>query len=725
MDFATLEEKAKSYLPAEKIALIKNAASFAERCHDGQKRLSGEPYFQHPLYTALTLAELQLDASSICAALLHDVTEDCGTPLSEIESKFGEEVARLVDGTTKFSRLSRKASEKRASVAGEDAKNQAENLRKMLVAMARDLRVVFIKLADRQHNMRTLDALSPEKQRLIARETLDIYAPLAHRLGIWQLKWQLEDLAFSYLQPEEYHHIASLLAARRTERENFVSEVASRFKAELDRVGIKADVVGRPKHIYSIYRKMEKYAAQGKHFSDIHDLLAVRVLVDTVKDCYGALGVVHSLWHPLPGEFDDYIANSKDNGYQSLHTTVMYQGTTPLEIQIRTYEMHSVADYGVAAHWRYKEGEKRDKRFEGKIAWLRQLIEWQKDMTGAEEFIESLKTDVFKDQVFVFTPKGVIKDMPKGATPLDFAYIIHTDLGHRCIGAKVNGKLVPLNYELRNGDTVEIIASKVERGPSRDWLNTNLGYVTTAHSRTKIKQWFNKQERTENVERGKQLLEKEMRRLGLGFSSQEEIAALLGYEDMEDFYAALGCGEVSPNQIAVKLSAQQKEAPAEETVVLPARAAPVGIKVLGVGDLLTRLAPCCQPVPGDDIIGYVTRARGVTVHRKDCPNILHEDEKERLIQVEWGQVGTLYPVSIQVDALDRVGLLRDISALVAEEGVNMASVSALDRADNTASISIILEIKSLEQLSRIMARIEAIGGVINVSRSGEVTKKKS
>ena len=438
--------------------MVEDAYNFAAEKHQGQVRMSGEPYLEHPLQTALILAELQLDASSLAAALLHDIPEDCGLPIADIEAKFGPEIAKLVDGTTKLGKVSLTAS---AAVASEA---QAENLRKMLVAMAEDLRVVFIKLADRLHNMRTLDALPPERQLSIAQETLEIYAPLAHRLGIWELKWQLEDLSFRYLQPEKYRRIARLVASRRTQREEFIAQAIEVLKKEFDRVGLVADISGRPKHIYSIYQKMERYAALGRHFDDIHDLLALRVLVSSVRDCYSAVGVIHSLWHPLPEAFDDYIANPKPNGYQALHTAVMCLGTTPLEIQIRTREMHHIAEYGVAAHWRYKEGEKKDMRFEERIAWLRQLVEWHRELSGAEEFLESVKTDIFIDQVFVYTPKGEIKDLPKGSTPLDFAYRVHTELGHRCIGAKVNGKLVPFNYELKNGDVVEIIIGEGSQG---------------------------------------------------------------------------------------------------------------------------------------------------------------------------------------------------------------------------------------------------------------------
>jgi GTP pyrophosphokinase len=708
--FNQLKEKAQ-YLPPEKMTLVEEAYKFAQKAHQGQMRKSGEPYFEHPLQTALILAELQLDTSALAAALLHDVPENCGIEISEIEAKFGPEVAKLVDGTTKLGKLSRTASG--AATGGA----QAENLRKMLVAMAEDLRVVFIKLADRLHNMRTLGALSPEAQQSIAQETLEIYAPLAHRLGIWELKWQLEDLAFRYLEPKKYRQIVNLVAARRAQREDFIAQVIKILEGEFERANLRAEVSGRPKHIYSIYRKMEKYAAQDKHFDDIHDLLALRVLASTVPDCYHALGIIHSLWHPLPGEFDDFIANPKPNGYQALHTAVMCLGTIPLEVQIRTRDMHHIAEYGLAAHWRYKGGEKTDIHFEEKIAWLRQLIDWHRELAGTEEFLESVKTDIFIDQVFVYTPKGEIKDLPKGATPLDFAYRVHTELGHRCIGAKVNGKLVPLNYQLNNGDVVDIVSSKTAKAPSRDWLNPHLGYIKTSHAAEKIKQWFRRQERAENIERGRELLEKEMRHLGIKPSEREELARLFKYDNLDDFLAAIGYGGVSTHQIAVKLSAEQP--PQAKAVTTPPKPPQSAIRVLGMGDLVTNLARCCHPVPGDKIIGYVTRSRGVTIHRQDCYNVLHEDEKERLVAVGWEPTDSLYPVRIRVEAWDRVGLVRDITTLIAEEKVNIAGMNSTHHDDHTVSELFDLETTGLVQLSRLLKKIEGVKGVISLSRVGD------
>jgi guanosine-3',5'-bis(diphosphate) 3'-pyrophosphohydrolase len=709
MDFNKLVERAREYLPPEKIAVIEEAYKFAAEKHQGQVRLSGEPFLDHPLQTAYILAELQLDASSLAAALLHDIPEDTGLPIADLEAKFGPEIAKLVDGVTKLGKVSLSTS------GGAASATQAENLRKMLVAMAADLRVVFIKLADRLHNMRTLEALPPDRQKTIAQETLDIFAPLAHRLGIWELKWQLEDLSFRYLQPEQYQRVARLVASKRVQREKFIARAIELLKDEFDRIGLVADISGRPKHIYSIYEKIERYATMGRHFDEIHDLLALRVIVGTVQECYSAVGVIHSLWHPLPDAFDDYIANPKPNGYQAIHTAVMCLGTTPLEIQIRTREMHHIDEYGVAAHWRYKEGSSKDIKFEERVAWLRQLIEWHRELSGAEEFLESVKTDIFIDQVFVYTPQGEIKDLPRGATPLDFAYRVHTDLGHRCVGAKVNGKLVPLSYELRNGDVVEIISAKGPRGPSLDWLNPNLNFVHTSHARAKIRQWFNKQERTENIERGRQMLDKELRRLGIK-TERQTLAELFNYGSLDDFLAAVGAGNVTSNQIVTKLAAQEEKS-AAATVVAP-KAAPTTVRVLGVGDLVTNIAQCCHPVPGDKIIGYITRSRGVTIHRQDCHNVINEDERERLIPVEWGQSDVLYPVDIQLQAWDRVGLMRDVTTLVAEEGVNIASVSVANGDGHTVTMYLTLETKGLAQLSQILKKIDGVRGVISVSRVG-------
>ena len=721
MDINPLFDKLREYLPEDKLTLVENAYQFALKAHGNQLRQSGEPFITHPLETAMIVADLQLDETSIAAALLHDVPEDCGIPFSEIESRFGAEVTKLVEGVTRLDKISSQVQTAGLKkIAESDA--QVESLRKMFVAMAEDVRVVLIKLADRLHNMRTLKALTPEKQQKIAQETMDIYAPLAHRLGMWQLRWELEDLAFRYLQPDKYREVARLVAARRATREKYIAQVIKILRDELEKAGIKAEVTGRPKSLYSVYRKMQRYTAQGKEFSDIHDLLALRVLVDTIQDCYSALGVVHNLWHPLPDQFDDFIANPKENMYQALHSTVMCLGARPLEVQIRTYRMHRIAEYGVAAHWKYKEGGKKDIGFEEKITWVRQLMEWQRELSGTA-FIESIKTDIFQDQVFVYTPKGEIKELPRGATPLDFAYRIHTDLGHRCIGAKVNGRLVSLDYQLRNGDTIEIMTTKANRGPSLDWLNPNLGYVNTNQARERIKQWFRRREKAENVERGREILEKELRRLGISFADRERFAELFKYDLVDDFLAAIGCGDISPNQIALKLTTPEERPQQAAPPAAPSKAKSTssGVKVLGVGDLLTHIAPCCQPVPGDEIIGFITRGRGITIHRKNCPNILNEDEQERLIKVEWGKAGISFPVNITVDAWDRVGLLRDVTTMVSDEKVNITAVSLSDTEskDGTLAILLTLDVNNIGQLGRLFSKLEGVPGVINVSRTSD------
>lgn len=713
MDESALIEKAKSYLPEDKIAVIEAAYQFAAKAHEGQLRISGEPYVNHPLETAMTVADLQLDASAVAAALLHDVTEDCDVPIEQIEKKFGPEISKLVAGVTKLSKLAIKRDLETVH------RSQAENLRKMLIAMAEDLRVVFIKLADRLHNMRTLSPLPPEKRRSIARETLEIYAPLAHRLGMWQVKWQLEDLSFRYLEPQSYHYIAKLVQTRREQRENFSADVTAILQQELDKAGIKAHVFGRPKHIYSIYNKMKKYEEMGKNFGDIHDLFAERVLVDTISDCYKALGAIHSLWHPLPEEFNDYIANPKANGYQSLHTTVIYQGTTPLEIQIRTYEMHSMADYGVAAHWRYKEGTAPDIQFEEKLAWLRQLSEWQSEL-DSEEFLESLKTDIFIDQVFVFTPNGEIKALPKGSTPLDFAYLIHTELGHRCIGAKVNGKLVPLNRPLKNGEVVEIMTTKVDRGPSLDWLNADLGFVKSSHSKEKIRQWFKKQERTQNIDRGRQVLEREAKRLAVTLPNSEELAKLFHADSYEDLLASIGCGNITSHQLGMVLTEEPEELPPAPDKTVPAlKVATSDVQVMGVGDLLTHLAQCCHPLPGDDIIGYITRSQGITIHRKNCPNIVSLKERERLIEVNWGKPQEVYDIGVLIRVWNKMGVLRDITNVIADHKVNISRLATeVDGEEST--IYITLEIKNIPQLTHLLSRIRGVSGVITAVRSSPV-----
>ena len=713
----TLLAKAGSYLPKDKVAMVADAYRFAEQAHDGQTRLSGEPYIQHPLETALFLADLRLDATALAAALLHDVLEDCEVDADALEDAFGSDVAKLVDGVTKLTKTELMP-DGRSPLRDTDSQKtlaEAETLRKMLMTMAEDIRVVLIKLADRLHNMRTLDPLPVERRVAIARETLEIYAPLAHRLGIWELKWRLEDLAFQHLNSEVYRDISKMLSSRRAEREDYIERVRALLQADLDDEGIKATVTGRPKHIYSIYKKIQAYADHNKEVGEIYDLFALRVLVDDVRDCYAALGAVHNKWHPLPGQFDDYIANPKDNLYQSLHTTVLCEDANPVEVQVRTRDMHNVAEYGVAAHWLYKEGQTSDARFDQKMTWLRQLLEWQREVTGAEEFLESFKTDIFKNQVFVYTPKGELKELPSGATPLDFAYRVHTEVGHRCIGAKVNGKLVSLDQQLENGDTVQIMTSKTARGPSLDWLNPNLGYVKTTSAREKVRQWFNRQERRINIERGKDIFQKQLRRLNVSVDDQE-VTELMKFATTEEFYAALGSGAITTTQIVDRLSPKHAPPTEERHIVSPPIGPASGVRVLGVGDLLTRMAHCCNPIHGDDIVGYITRSRGVTVHQKGCPNIVAETEVERLVPVAWGESQTLYPVRIQVQAWDRVGLLGDITSLVSEERVNIASCVS-EEYDEISVISLTVYINGIDQLNKLYSRLEGVKGVIGVART--------
>ena len=708
--------KASDYVPEDKLEIITTAYDFAESAHNGQMRLSGEPFIIHPLQTALLLADLKLDANTLAAALLHDVVEDNeDIEVADVEKKFGPEVARLVDGVTKLTNA--ELVTPGSATTPQAGHAQAETIRKMLMAMAVDIRVVLIKLADRLHNMQTIQHLPPEKRTEKAQETLDIYAPLAHRLGIWEIKWQLEDLAFQQLNPESYKSISTMLNTKRTEREDYVWKVQGILQGELETVGIRAEVTGRPKHIYSIHKKTLKYAEMTKSMDDIYDLFALRVLVDDLAGCYAALGVVHNKWRPLPGQFDDYIANPKDNLYQSIHTTVLCEDGNSVEVQIRTHDMHNVSEYGVAAHWLYKEGRAKDAQFDQKMTWLRQLLEWQRDVAEAEEFVESFKTDIFQNQVFVYTPAGDLKELPAGSTPLDFAFRIHSDLIFRCIGAKVNGKLVPLTYKLQNGDTVQVLTSNTVRSPSLDWLNQEAGYIRTASARARVRQWFKRQERSANIQRGRDMYNKQIKRLNATMSDSEA-AEMVGIAKVEDFFAALGDGSVTVNQVVQKLSNKEAENIVEikPAAALPSILPSSAIEVLGVGDLLTSIARCCNPINGDEIAGYVTRSRGVTVHRRNCPNILNETEKERLVTVAWGKTQTLYPVRIQVRAWDRVGLLRDVTAAVSDEGVNIAECVSEEYADMSI-ITLTAHIRGIDQLSTLFFRLEGVKGVIGVTRA--------
>jgi GTP pyrophosphokinase len=689
---------------------VSRAFDFAVEAHGDQRRATGEPYVTHPIASAQILAELGIDPVAIAAALLHDVPEDTEYSLTDVEERFGPEVARLVDGVTKLSKFSTHSHEQQ----------QAENIRKMFLAMAEDIRVVLIKLADRLHNMRTLHGLAAEKQQRIARQTIEIYAPLAERLGIWQIKWELEDLAFKYLEPERYRELARMLDTRRKARVSFIDRAIEILGPALEEAGIDADLQGRAKHLYSIHKKMQR---KGADFGEIYDVYAIRVLVDEVKDCYAALGVVHSLWKPIPGQFDDYIAVPKNNFYQSLHTAVIALDGKPLEIQIRTHQMHQVSEVGIAAHWRYKEGSKSDREYDAKLAWLRQLMDWQRDVSDASEFVEGIKLDVFQDQVFVFTPRGDIKDLPAGATPLDFAYRIHTDVGHRTIGAKVNNRLVPLDYRLRNGDIVEIVTTKAEHGPSRDWMNI----VRTSHAREKIRQWFKRKDRDENIVHGREALERELRRLArttvaqVGADRILDVARTFNFDTADDFFAAIGYGAVSAQSAVTRLGVTD-----DAELALPAVAPPpppartgAGVRVKGVGDLLTRFAKCCHPIPGDPIVGFITRGKGVTVHLRTCPTVINEREVSRLIEVEWEAEPTqTYPISIRVEGFDRTGLLSDITQVVAEHKVNIVAAAVHVNPDHTVVITATLQVASVAQLAKVMGRIEQLKDVTSVQRDG-------
>ena len=715
-----LQDALRRYLPPEEVATVERAYAFAQRAHDGQERLSGHPYIEHPLAAALYCADLQMDSAAVQAALLHDVQEDCGVKPAELQREFGPDVARLVDGLTKLGAI---AWPETGEAAGTGAgAEHAENLRKMFIAMAEDVRVVVIKLADRLHNMRTLDALPEARRTRIAGETMEIFAPLAARLGIWQLKWQLEDLAFRHLDAEGYRRIADLVAARRRARERYLAQLQRKLEDALAQIGLSAEVRGRVKNIYSIHQKIQKYGAEGKSFSEIYDLLALRVLVERPEDCYHALGVVHSLWRSIPGQFDDYIGNPKPSGYESLHTTVYWQGTRPLEVQIRTFEMDREAEYGVASHWRYKEGRGNERDNRERLSWLKQLLEWQHDAPGATEFVETLKTDIFQDQVYVYTPKGEIKDLPTGATPLDFAFRIHTDVGYACVGAKVNGRLVPLTTALTNGDVVEIVTSRSPRGPSRDWLNPDLGFISTNHARTKVRQWFRRQQRDESIARGSEELERSLRRLSLKLAEVEEtLVETLPYDNLADILHAVGVGELTASQIALKLATLQvadstAEAPAP-SVAVPRERRGASVHVLGSPNVLAHFANCCNPIPGDLITGYITRSRGVTVHRSDCHNVLHTPERERLVDVEWGSApGTRYPAHVRIECWDRVGLVRDLSTVVADEGVNMVGLRSNETGDGRVIVAVTVETDDFAQLQRVMTKVESVRGVLSVNR---------
>jgi guanosine-3',5'-bis(diphosphate) 3'-pyrophosphohydrolase len=710
----------KGYNPKADLKEIERAYRFAAEHHEGQKRLSGEDFIEHPLAVAQILADLGLDTTTLEAALLHDTVEDTDVSVADLESGFGPEVSRIVDGLTKLDALSFRSREH----------EQAENVRKMIVAMAGDIRVLLIKLADRLHNMRTLSALPKDKQRRIATATLEIYAPLAHRLGVQQVKWELEDLSFKTLHPGPYHEIASLVEKRRGERQQYVEGVLEAARARIREAGLKAEVEGRPKHLYSIYEKM---VVGGKEFNEIYDLAGIRVQVDSVRDVYAALGAIHSLWKPVPGRFKDYIAMPKSNMYQSLHTTVVGPQGRPIEVQIRTREMHRTAEYGIAAHWRYKEGRDGKKAKEAAdLAWLGQMLEWLKDMADPRDFMEGLKIDLYGGQVFCFTPKGDVMNLPAGATPVDFAYAIHTEVGHRTIGAKVNGKLVPLDYELRTGDAVDILTSKAQgEGPSQDWLR----WVKTPRARNKIRQWFSRERREDALEDGREQLQRLMRKQNVPLKrlatedALEQLADEMKFPSLESLYVAIGEGQVSPQSIVARL-ARSVQGSTEEDVGEVPLARPVhlgqpsstdvtsGVVVPGSEDVWVRLARCCTPVPGDDILGFVTRGQGVSVHRTDCPNAKSLiSQPERLIDVSW-RAGkpTSFVVAVQVEALDRTRLLSDVATVLSDHHVNILSATSAVGRDRTTMLRFTFELADITHLTEILGAVKKVENVYDAFR---------
>jgi GTP diphosphokinase / guanosine-3',5'-bis(diphosphate) 3'-diphosphatase len=727
--FAIVEEHADQAAAPIDRERVKQAFVYACAHHADQRRLSGEEYITHPVGVAKICAGMRLDTETLCAALLHDTVEDTAASLDEVSNQFGEEISALVDGVTKLTGLTFQSRDEA----------QAENYRKMVVAMASDIRVILIKLADRLHNMRTISAMPKQKQIEKSRETLDIYAPIAHRLGIHALKWELEDLAFQTLHPRKYNEIKGLVAQQREERERYVAAAGKVVASELEALGIDADISGRPKHFYSIYSKMTK---KGREFNEIYDLTAMRVIVDSVKDTYGAVGVIHSLWKPLPGRFKDFIAMPKFNMYQSLHTTVIGPEGRPLEIQIRTREMHDLAEFGIAAHWMYKEngpahpagaaGSVRDP--DGKLKWLRSLLDWQQDMADPREFMENLKVDLFEDEVFVFTPRGEVRSLAAGATPLDFAYEIHTDVGHRCVGAKVNGKIVPLSYVLRSGDIVEVLTSKRERGPSRDWL----AVVKTTRARNKIRAWFKAESRRDDEHAGRELLQEHLRKQGLpaqkvvGSPLLADVIREMGFRKGDDFYIALGGAKISPKVVVNKIMQRLKQGEAAESEPTAAddllhtnrrRSRPTtsstkyGISVDGIDEVMLRLAKCCRPVPGDEIVGYISLGRGITIHRDDCPNVaVLKKDPERFTHVAWdGDAETSFRVEIQVDGWDRHRLLEDMTRTFAEAGINILDAHCTVNHPMVKN-RFVVEVGDTRTLDQAIGRLRNIDAVFDAYR---------
>ena len=715
---ANIEDRIRRYNPEADWDLLRRAYRFSEVAHHGQMRASGRQFIEHPLAVAYILANLELDPTTIAAALLHDCVEDTDVTLLDIQKEFGDEITLLVDGVTKLGMLEGRTPEE----------TQVENLRKMFLAVAQDIRVLLIRLADRLHNMRTLGAMPKEKRREVARETLDVFAPLAGRLGIFRIKMELEDLSLRYSMPDKYRELVRLVAKKREEREDYTQIVIDVLTRSLEEAGISADIGGRAKHFYSIYRKMFE---QNLDFSEVYDLVAFRVITDSIKDCYAALGIVHTLWKPIPGRFKDYIAMPKSNMYQSLHTTVVGPEGEPFEIQIRTWDMHRTAEFGIAAHWLYKEGGNYEEEIDDKVGWLRQLMAWLQDLKDAREFMETLRIDLFADEVFVFTPKGDVVDLPAGACPIDFAYRIHTDVGHRCIGAKVNARIVPLNYNLKNGDIVEILTSKTSGGPSIDWLDL----VVTSGAKSRIRQWFKRQRREENIDKGREMLERELRRIRLPVQEalipeyMDKLQAVYNVKSEEDLMATIGYGGIKVTSVAGKLKdlyEQDHEAGFDLASLvkpdrLPRRSGTgLGVEVKGVDNLLIRFAKCCNPVPGDEIEGYITRGRGVSIHRADCPNIRNAGEESRLVEVDWDNTSTTtYPVDIEITGLDRPGLLSDVANAISDTRTNIISADARGGKGRTARITLTLGLRSLEHFEYISRKITKIKDVFTVSRIHE------
>lgn len=716
MDLQKFKEKIKQYNPNADLDLITKAYHYASKAHSGQKRKSGEDYIVHPLEVANILVDLHLDVVTIAAAILHDVVEDTEVTLEDLKEEFNEEVALLVDGVTKLSRIEYTSKEEQ----------QVQNLRKMFFAMAKDIRVILIKLADRLHNMRTLKYHSSQKQKEIAEETVEIFAPLAHRLGIFKIKWELEDLALRYLEPEVYYDLVKSISMKRQEREEYINEVIEILQKKMDEMNIKADISGRPKHFYSIYNKMVK---KDYDLNQIYDLIAVRVIVDTVKDCYAVLGIIHTLWKPIPGRFKDYIAMPKPNMYQSLHTTVIGPRGEPFEIQIRTWEMHKTAEYGIAAHWLYKQGKtvNTEKEIDERLTWLRQLTEWQREQRDPREFMESLKIDFFSDRVYVFTPKGEVIELPAGSIPIDFAYRIHSQVGHQCVGAKVNGKIVPIDYKLKTGDIVEILTSKGS-GPSRDWLHM----VQTSQARNRIRQWFRKEKRDENIRKGREILEKECEKEGvnpnevLKNSRLAEAGKKYNIMSSDDLLSTIGDGGINPlhviSFIIEKYGLERKERTENKKLSIkpwsgygkPSK----GIRVKGIDNVMVRVARCCNPLPGDEIIGYITRGRGVSIHRTDCPNIINtKGEEPRLIEAAWDTTtDSHYQVQLEIIAVNRPKLTLDIMNAITETKTDVNAIHARTNKNNLAIIDLKLEIRSLEHLNYIKDKIKRIKDIIEVKR---------